>query len=106
MRRIMERIHDLPEKPLKGTCETDEAYVKAGSKGVAPDTNGEDRTAPSRRGLSHGPGRSTFEKNRPMVTIHFQRATENEPDHTIMDVPRDGKTLADMVQARIEPAPR
>ena len=102
MHGIMERIRDLPEKPLKGTCETDEAYVKAGSKGVALDTNGEDRTVPSRRGLPHGPGRSTFEKNRPMVTIHFQRATEDEPDITIMDVPRDGKTLADMVQEHIE----
>ncbi|MCE2507935.1 MAG: transposase [Nitrosopumilaceae archaeon] len=37
-----------------------------------------------------------------MVTICFQRATEDEPDVTIMDVPRDGKTLADMVQERIE----
>ena len=55
------------------------------------------------RGLLHGPGRSTFEKNRPMVTTYFQRATEDEPDHTIMDVPRDGKTLADMVYERIKP---
>ena len=39
-----------------------------------------------------------------MVTIHFQRATEDEPDHAIMDVPRDGKTLADMVQERIGPS--
>ena len=101
MRRIMKQIRDLPEKPLKGTCETDEAYVKAGSKGVSLDANGEDRTVPSRRGLPHGPGRSTFEKNIPMVTIYFQRATEDEPDITIMDVPRDGKTLADMVQERI-----
>ena len=38
-----------------------------------------------------------------MVTIYFQRATEDEQDVTIMDVPRDGKTLADMVQERIEP---
>ena len=83
-------IRGLPEKPLKGACETDEAYVKAGSKRVALDTNGEDRTVPSRRGLPHGPGRSTFEKNMPMVTIYFQRATEDEPDITIMDVPRDG----------------
>ena len=103
IRNIMKKIRDLPEKPLKGTNETDEAYVKAGSKGVALDTNGEDRTVPSRRGLPHGPGRSTFEKNRPMVTIYFQRATEDEQDVTIMDVPRDGKTLADMVQERIEP---
>ena len=103
MRGIMARIRNLPENLLKGTCETDEAYVKAGSKGVALDTNGGDRTVPSRRGLPHGPGRSAFEKNRPMVTMHFQRATEDEPDHTIMDVPRDGKTLADMVQGRIEP---
>ena len=33
MRGIMGRIRGLPEKPLKGACETDEAYVKAGSKG-------------------------------------------------------------------------
>ena len=106
IRNIMKKIRDLPEKPLKGTNETDEAYVKAGSKGVALDTNGEDRTVPSRRGLPHGPGRSTFEKNRPMVTIYFQRATEDEQDVTIMDVPRDGKTLADMVQERIKPETR
>ncbi|MBI1658837.1 MAG: IS1 family transposase, partial [Thaumarchaeota archaeon] len=31
MRGIMAHIRNLPEKPLKGTCETDEAYVKAGS---------------------------------------------------------------------------
>ena len=103
MRGIMARIRNLPEKPLKGTCETGGACVKAGSKGAAPDTNGGDRTVPSRRGLPHGPGRSAFEKNRPMVTVHFQRAAEDEPDHTIMDVPRDGKTLADMAQESLEP---
>lgn len=86
MHGIMERIRGPPEKPLKGTCETDEAYVKAGSKGVPLDANGEGRTVPSRRGLPHGPGRSTFEKNRPMSTIYFQRATGDEPDVTIMDV--------------------
>ena len=37
-----------------------------------------------------------------MSTIYSQRAAEDEPDHTIMDVPCDGKTLADMVQGRIE----
>lgn len=79
----MERIRNLPENMLKCICETDEAYVKAGSKGVALDTNGEDRIVPSRRGLPRGHGRSTFEKNRPMVTIHFQLATEDEPDVTI-----------------------
>ena len=70
---------------------------------MALDTNGEGRTVPSRRGLPHGPGRSTFEKNRPMVTVYFQQATGDEPDVTMMDVPRDGKTLTDMVQRRIEP---
>ena len=69
---------------------------------MALDTNGEGRTVTSRRGLPHGPGRSTFEKNRPMVTVYFQRATGDEPDVTIMDVPHDGKTLADVVQERIE----
>ena len=98
MRGIMGRIHDLPEKPLKSTCETDEAYVKADSKEVAPDANGKDRTVPCRRSLLYRPGRSTFEKNRPMVTMHFQRATEDEPDIMIMNMPHNGKTLADMVQ--------
>lgn len=40
MRSIMERIRDLLEKPLKGRCETDEAYAKTGFKGVLLDTNG------------------------------------------------------------------
>ena len=99
----MERIRNLSEKPLKGTCEIDETYVKAGFKGVALDTNGEDRTIPSRRGLTHGPGRSTFEKNMPMFAMYFQRATEDEPDIEIMDVPRNGKALVDMVQECIGP---
>ena len=38
-----------------------------------------------------------------MSTIYFQWVAEDEPDHTIMDVPRGGKTLADMVQERIVP---
>ena len=38
-----------------------------------------------------------------MSTIYFQRAADDKPDHTIMDVPRGGKTLADMVQERIVP---
>ena len=60
IRNMMKKMRDLPEKPLKGTSETDGAYVKAGSKGVPLDANGEDRTVPSRRGLPHGPSRSTF----------------------------------------------
>ena len=103
IRNIMKKIRGLPEKPLKGTCEIDEAYFKVRSNGVPLDTNGGDRTVPSRRGLSYGPSRSTFEKNRPMSTIYFQRAAEDEPNHTIMYVPRDGKTLAYMVQERIVP---
>ena len=100
---IMEKIRNLPEGRLGGTCETDEAYVKAGSRGVALKDNGEDRTVPGRPGLPRGPGRGTFEKNRPMATVYRQRPTEDERDVTIMDVPRDGKTLADMVGERIEP---
>lgn len=67
---IMERIRGLPEKPLKGTCGTDEAYVKAGSKGVPLDANGKDRTVPSRRSLPHGPVAAPFQ-NRSMSTMHF-----------------------------------
>lgn len=103
MRRIMDKIRNLPEGQLEGTCETDECYVKAGSKGVPLKENGGDRTVPSRRGLPHRPGRSTFEKDKPMATLYHQRASGDEPDITIMDVPRGGTTLAGMVRERIKP---
>lgn len=90
MRGFMEWIRGLPEKPLKGTTETDGAYVKAGSKGVTLDINGEGWTAPSCRGPPHGPGRGTTPKGQAETTIHFQRAM-GKPDVTIMDVPRDGR---------------
>ena len=50
-----------------------------------------------------GPAAARLRRTMPMSTIYFQRATEDEPDITIMDVPRNGKTLADMVQERIGP---
>ena len=99
----MEKIRNLPEGQLEGTCETDECYIKAGSKGVALKDNGEKRTVPSRRGRPHRPGRSTFEKDKPMATIYHQRATTDEPDVTILDVPRGDATLAGMVRERIKP---
>ena len=48
--RIMEKIRNLPEGQLEGTCETDECYVKAGSKGVSLKDNGggPDRSQPPR----------------------------------------------------------
>lgn len=45
------------------TCETNELYARANSKGVPLEANGGDHTLPSRRGLPNGLGRSTFEKN-------------------------------------------
>ena len=102
IRGMMDKVRSLQERTLSGTCETDELYVRAGSKGVALETNGEDRTLPSRRGLPRGPGRGTFQKNTPMVTIYHQRAAENSQDWTIFDVPRDGRTLLRMVGERIE----
>ena len=36
-----------------------------------------------------------------MSTTYHQRATTDEPDLTILDVPRSGKTLAEMVRGRI-----
>ena len=87
-----------------GTGETDEGYFNTDSKGVSLDTNSEYHTTPSRRGLPKGPGRGTFEKNSPMVTIYHQRATGDEPDITIFDVPRGhSRMLADMVGERFEP---
>ena len=70
---------------------------------MAPDTNGGDRAVPSRRALFHGPSRSMFE-NRPMSALYFQRATKDESDVMIMNVLRDSRTLADMVQGRIGPS--
>ena len=95
IRRMMDKIRSLPEGILSGTGETDEGYIRAGSKGVPLAGNGEERIVPNRRGLPRGPGRSTFEKNTPMMTVYHQRATENEPGLTIFEVPAgDGKTLA------------
>jgi transposase-like protein len=101
IRDVMDRIRSLQEKVLSGECETDELYVRAGSKGVPLETNGEERTLPSRRGLPRGPGRGTFEKNTPMVTIYHQRAAKDDHDWTIFDVPRDGRSLVEGVEKRI-----
>lgn len=104
MRYIMRKVDELPEGKLSGTCETDEGYTKAGSNGASLDSNDESQTVPICRRLPHGPGRGTFEKNAPMVTIYYQRATEDEPDVAIFEVPRsDGRTLAEMVAERFEP---
>ena len=106
IRRIMDKIHNLPEGILSGTCETDERYIRAGSKGVPLAGNGEERIVPSRRGLPRGPGRSTFEKNTPMMTVYLQRATEDEPGLTIFEVPvNDGKTLAGRTAEKFEREP-
>jgi len=104
MRDIMRKVGGLPEGKLSGTGETDEGYTRAGSKGVSLGSNGENRTIPSRRRLPRGPGRGTFKKNVPMVTIYHQRATGDEPDVTIFEVPRgNGRTLAEMVAGKFEP---
>ncbi len=102
IRDIMDHILNLQEKMLSGICETDELYVRAASKGVPLSHNDEARTMPSRRGLPRGPGRGTFEKNTPMVTIYHQRATETQEEWTIFEVPRDGKSLVATVQSHIE----
>ena len=102
----MDKIRSLPEWILSGTCETDEGYIRAGSKGVPLAGNGEQRTVPGRRGLPRGPGRSTFEKNTPMMTVYHQHATENEPGLTILEVPAgDGKTLAGRAAEKFEREP-
>ena len=103
MRDIIRKVSELPEGKLSGTGEADEGYIRAGSKGVALNTNGENRTIPSRRRLPRGPGRGTFEKNTPMVTIYHRRATPDEPDVTILEVPRGGGTLAEKVAEKFEP---
>ncbi len=98
MRGIMRRVSELPEGRQSGTGKTDEGYIRAGSKGVAPGSNGESRTNPGCRRLPRGPGRSTFEKNTLMATTCHRRATQDEPSVTILEVPRgDGRTLAGMV---------
>ena len=104
MRDIMRKVSELPEGKLSGTGETDEGYIRAGSKGVALNNNGKNRTIPGRRRLPRGPGRGTFGKNTPMVTICHRRATPDEPDVTILEVPQgDGRTLAEIVAEKFEP---
>ena len=103
MRDIMRKMSELPVGRLSGTGETDEGYARAGSKGVALGSNGESRTSPSRRRLPRGPGRDTFKKNTPMAAIYHRRATQDEPDVAILEVPRgDGRTLAEMVAEKFE----
>ena len=51
MRGIMDHIRSMQEKVLSGECETGEMYMRAASKGVPLEANGEDRTIPSRRAL-------------------------------------------------------
>ena len=102
IRAMMDQIQSLQENVLSGDSETDELYMKAASKGVRLETNGEDRKLPSRRALLRGPGRGKFEKNTPMITVYHQRATKDEHDWTKFDVPRAGKSLVEMVKTRIK----
>ena len=85
IRDIMRKVSGLPEGRLPGTGETVEGHIRAGSNGVAPNNNGENRTTPERRRLPRGPGRGTFEKNTPMITIYHRRAT---PGQARRDHPR------------------
>ncbi|MYH04103.1 MAG: hypothetical protein F4010_00140 [Cenarchaeum sp. SB0669_bin_11] len=70
------------------------------AKNTTLDINGEGRTIPSRRGLPHEPGHSTSEKNRSIMTVCFQRVTEEEQYVMIMDVPRGGRALTDIAQGQ------
>ncbi len=79
-------------------------YIRAGSKGVALGSNSKNRTILSRRRLPRGPGRDTIEKNTQVVAIYHRRATQDEPDVTILKVPRgDGRTPAEMAAEKFEP---
>ena len=53
------------------------------------DSNGENCTLPSHRGLPRGPGRETFEKNMSKVTIYHQRATKDKHNWIIFHITRD-----------------
>ena len=102
MRGIMERIHNAG-KAAEGH-NRDRRGIRQGrlqGRAAGHQQEGSNRSQPPRP--AHRPGRSTFEKNRPMSAIYFQQTMEDESDHTIMDVPRDVKILADMVQECIEP---
>ena len=107
IRRMMDKMRGLPEGIiLSGTSETDEGYIRAGSKGVPLAGNGGERIVPSRRGLPRGPGRSAIEKNTQMMTVCHQRATENEPGLTILEVSvNDGRTLAGRTAKKFEREP-
>ena len=52
--------------------------------------------------VARGPEREAFGKNIPLVAVYRQRATKDERDWAVFDVPRAGKSLVGMVQKRIK----
>ncbi|MYC80384.1 MAG: transposase [Cenarchaeum sp. SB0661_bin_35] len=82
--------------------EHDEGYIRAGSKGTKIDGRDGLRTIPSRRGLLRGPGRGTYKKDTPMMTVAYQRADNTERDCVVYNVHEDGKKLADIVEETVE----
>ena len=97
IRVMMDQIQSLQEKVLSGDGETGEMYMKATSKDVRLETDGRDRTLPVRRALPRDQELRTFGKNTSMITVWHQRAAKKE-HWTIFDVPRAGKSLAEMFQ--------
>ena len=95
-------IRNLPSKKLSGTVEHDETYIKAGSKGTKMDGKDGRPTIPSRRVIPRGPGRGTYEKDTPMVTVAYQRPDETGRDWVVYNVHKGGKKLADIVEETVE----
>lgn len=70
IRRRTDKICSLAARAPYGTRETDESYVRAGSKGVPPEANCEGCTVPGRRGLSGGRGAAPFQ-NALVATTYY-----------------------------------
>ena len=102
IKSMMIIVYNLPSKKLFGTVEHDEAYVRAGSKGTKIDGKDGRHTVPSRRGLPRGPGRGTYNKDLPMVTVVYQRADKTTRDCVVYNVHK-GKKLADIVKETVKP---
>ena len=102
IKKIMIIMRNLPTKKLSGTVEHDEAYIKAGSKGTKIIGKDGRPVMPSRRVIPRGPGRGTYEKDTPMVTVAYQRADETRRDRVVYNVSKGGKKLADMVEETVE----
>ena len=85
---------------------TTKCYLKAVYKGTKIDGTDGRRTTPSRRVIPRGPGRGTYRKDTPTVTVAYRRPDKTGREHIVHAVSTGVKKLADTVAATFEPDSR